>query len=49
MNKMAISAKETKLLTNSTYNIHREIKVKGQKLCNVRNFKYLRAFVSDEA
>ena len=39
--KMEISAEKTKLMTNSTNGIQREIKVKGQKLGTVTSFKYL--------
>ena len=46
--KMEISAKRTKLMKNSTNGIQREIKVKGQKLGTVTNFKYLGAIVSGE-
>ena len=37
-----------KLMTNNANGIHREIRVKRQKLGNVRNFKYLGTFVSDK-
>ena len=46
--KMEISAEKTKLMTNSTNGIQREIKVKGQKLGTVTSFKYLGAVVSDD-
>ena len=46
--KMEISAKKTKLMTNSPSGIQREIKVKGQKLGTVTSFKYLGAVVSDD-
>ena len=46
--KMEISAEKTKLMTNSANGIHREIKVKGQKLGTVTSFKYLGAVVSDD-
>ena len=42
--KMEISAKKTKLMTNSANGIQTEIKVKEQKL----GFKYLGAVVSDD-
>ena len=45
---MEISAEKTKLMTNSTNGIKREIKVKGQKLGTVTSFKYLGAVVSDD-
>ena len=40
---------KTKLMTNRADGIQKEIKVKGQKLDIVINFKYLGAVVSDEA
>ena len=48
--KMEISAEKTKLMTNSTNGIQRQIKVKGQKLDTVTSFKYiyLGAVVSDD-
>ena len=46
--KMAISAEKNKLMTNSANVIHRDIKLKGQKLGNVTHLKYLRAVVSDD-
>ena len=42
------SAEKTKLMTNSTSCIQREIKVKGQQLGTVTSFKYLGAVVSDD-
>ena len=39
--KMEIRAEKTKLMTNSANGIHREIKVKGQKLGTVTSFNYL--------
>ena len=45
---MEISAEKTKLMTNSANGIHREIKVKGQKLGTVISFNYLGAVVSDD-
>ena len=44
---MEISAKKTKLMTNSANGIQREMKVKEQKLGTVTSFKYLGAVVSD--
>ena len=38
---MEISAEETKLMTNNTSGISKEIKVNGQKLETVTSFKYL--------
>ena len=46
--KMEFSAEKTKLMTNSTSGIQREIKVKGQKLGTVTSFKYLGAVVSKD-
>ena len=39
--QMEIRAKKSKLMTNSANGIHREIKVKGQKLGTVTSFDYL--------
>ena len=44
---MEISA-ETKLMTNDTSGINREIKVNGQKLETVTSFKYLGSVITDE-
>ena len=46
--KTEISAKKTKLMTNSANGIQGEIKIKGQKLDIVTSFKYLGAVVSDD-
>ena len=43
-----ISAEKTKLMTNNTSGINKEIKVNGQKLETVTNFKYLGSVVSDK-
>ena len=45
---MEISAEKTKLMTNNTSGINREIKVNGQKLETVTSFKSLGSVVSDE-
>ena len=45
---MEISAQKTKLVTNSSNGIQREVKVKGQNLVTVTSFKYLGAVVSDD-
>ena len=45
---MVIGAEKTKLMTNSANGIHREIKVKGQKLGTITSSKYLGAVVSDD-
>ena len=46
---MEISAKKTKLMTNSTNGIDTEIKVNGQKLETVTSFKYLGLVITDES
>ena len=45
---MEISAEKTKLMTNTTSGINKEIKVNGQKLETVTSFKYLGSFINDE-
>ena len=45
---MEISAEKTKLMTNNTSGINTEIKVRGQKLETVKNFKYLGSVITDE-
>ena len=45
---MEISAEKTKLMTNNTSGINKEIKVNGQKLDTVTNFKYLGSLITDE-
>ena len=45
---MEISAEKTKLMTNNTSGINKEIKVNGQKLETVTSFKYLDSVLSDE-
>ena len=45
---MEISAEKTKLKTNNTSDINKEIKANGQKLETVTSFKYLGSVVSDE-
>ena len=45
---MEISAKKTKLVTNSANGIQRETKVRRQRLGTVTSFHYLGAIVSDE-
>ena len=45
---MEINAEKTKIITNNTNGITKEIKVEGQKLESVNHFKYLGAIVSDE-
>ena len=46
--KIEISAEKTKLMTNSSNGIQREIKVKGLKFGTVISFKYLGTVVSDD-
>ena len=45
---MEISAEKTKLIRNNTSGIKKEIKVNGQKLETVTNFKYLGSVIFDE-
>ena len=45
---MEISAEKTKLMTNNTSCINKEIKVNGQKLETVTSFKYLGSVIADE-
>ena len=45
---MEISAQKTKLMTNNTSGINKEIKASGQKLETVPSFKYLGSVVADE-
>ena len=45
---MEISAEKTKLMTNDTSGINREIKVNGQKLETVISFKYMGSVITDE-
>ena len=44
---MEIRTEKTKLMTNSTSGINTEIKVNGQKLETVTNFKYLGSVITD--
>ena len=46
--KMQISAEKTKLMTNNTEGINTDIKVSGDSLAIVNNFKYLGSVVTDE-
>ena len=43
-----LCAEKTKLMTNNTNGINTEIKVNGQKLEAVTNFKYLGSVITDE-
>ena len=45
---MEISAEKTKLMTNNTSGINTELKIKGQKLETVTNFKHLGSAITDE-
>ena len=45
---MVISAGKTKLMTNNTSGIKKEIKVNRQKIETFTSFKYLGSIVSDE-
>ena len=45
---MEISAEKTKLMTNNTSGVNTDIKVNGQKLETVTNFKYLGSVITDE-
>ena len=46
--KMEINPDKTKVMTNNPYGFQREIKIQGQRLEEVENFKYLGAFISKE-
>ena len=46
--KMEIGPDKTKVMTNNPNGFQREIKVKGQRLEEVDNFKYLGAIISNE-
>ena len=46
--KMEIGPDKTKVMTNNPNGFQREIKIKGQRLEEVENFKYLGAFISNE-
>ena len=46
---MEISAGKTKLMTNNTSGINREIQINGLKLETVASFKYLGSVITDEA
>ena len=45
---MEISAEKTKVMTNNTRGINKEIKVNGQKLETVTSFKYLGSVITDQ-
>ena len=46
--KMEIGPDKTKVMTNNPDGFQRELKIKGQRLEEVENFKYLGATVSNE-
>ena len=46
--KMEIDPDKTKVITNNTNGFQREITIKGQKLEEVENFKYLGSIISNE-
>ena len=46
--KMEIGPDKTKVMTNNPNGFQREIKIKGQRLEEVKNFKYLGAVISNE-
>ena len=46
--KMEIGPEKTKVMTNNPNGFQREIKITGQRLEEVENFKYLWAIISNE-
>ena len=46
--KMEIGPDKTTVMTNNPNGFQREIKIKGQRLEEVENFKYLGAIISNE-
>ena len=46
--KMEIGPDKTKVMTNNPNGFQREIKIKGQRIEEVENFKYLGAIISNE-
>ena len=46
--KMVIGPDKTKVMTNNPNGFQREIKIKGRRLEEVENFKYLGAIISSE-
>ena len=46
--KMEIGPDKTKVMTNNPNGFQRKIKIKGQRLEEVENFKYLGAIISNE-
>ena len=45
---MEISAEKTKVMTNNTRGINKEIKVNGQMLDTIASFKYVGSVITDE-
>ena len=45
---MEIGPDKTKVMTNNPNGFQTEIKIKGQRLEEVENFKYLEAIISNE-
>ena len=48
MHKMEIGPDKTKVMTNNPNGFQREIRIKGQRLEEVENFKHLGAIISSE-
>ena len=46
--KTEIGPDKTKVMTNNPNGLQRDIKIKGQRLEEVENFKYLEAIISSE-
>ena len=46
--KIQVGSDKTKVMTNNPNSFQREIKIKGQRLEEVKNFKYLGAIISNE-
>ena len=46
--KMDIGPDKTKVMTNNQHGFQRELKIKGHRLEEVENFKYLGAIISNE-
>ena len=47
--KMEIGPDKTNVMTNNPNSFQREIKIKGQRLKAVENFRYLEAIISNES
>ena len=46
--KLEIGPDKTKVMTNNSNGFQREMKIKGQRLEEVENFKYLKAIISND-